>query len=64
MKLHDQEHTDLMAMFERTHKGLRFDREPKDIWPMGRIYQNGETNDRFLAYRQGYAYGVAVARSH
>lgn len=56
--LKTQEHIDLIAMFEREHKG-RHDKEPKELWPMGRIYQNGEMNELFLAYRRGYAYGKA-----
>lgn len=60
--LKTKEHEDLLAMFEREFKGQRFDREPKDIWPMGRIYQDGQLNDLFLAYRRGYAYGKALNR--
>jgi hypothetical protein len=61
MKLGSQEHHDLMEMFEREHRGeFRLDREPKNIWPIGRIYQNGEANIAFLAYRKGYAFGRAV----
>ena len=38
----------------------RFDRETKDLWPKGNIYQNGEINRLFLGYRKGYALGAAV----
>lgn len=58
--LKTQEHQDLLAMFEREFKGRRFDKEPKDIWPMGRVYQDGQVNELFLAYRRGYAYGKAL----
>ena len=58
--LHTQEHIDLMAMFEREFRGYRLDREDKAIWSKGHIYQSGETNELFLAYRKGYAYGRAV----
>jgi len=57
--LKTQEHIDLIAMFEREHNG-RFDKERKELWPMGRIYQDGPLNELFLAYRRGYAFGKAV----
>lgn len=58
--LKTQEHADLMAMFEREFKGRRLDRESKEMWPMGVIYQDGHVNELFLAYRRGYAYAKAV----
>jgi hypothetical protein len=59
--LKTQEHIDLIAMFEREpdYKGRRLDKEAKSLWPMGRIYQDANVNDLFLAYRRGYAYGKA-----
>lgn len=62
MEIKTQEHADLMAMFDRIYKGRRLDRENKKIWPMGRIYQDGELNELFLAFRQGVAYGRALSR--
>lgn len=59
MQLNTQEHIDLMAMFEREFSG-RKDKEPKNLWPMGHIYQDGQVNDLFLAYRKGYALARAV----
>ncbi len=61
--LNTQEHIDLIEMFERTHQGGRRDKESKDLWKRGVIYQDAEVNKAFLAYRQGYAYGKAVQRS-
>lgn len=52
-----KEHYDLMAQFEKEYKHLRLDREDKDLWVKCCIYQNGETNNLFLAYRKGYALG-------
>lgn len=62
MTLKSQEHIELMAMFERLFKGRRLDKEAKNLWPMGRIYQDGQINELFLAFRQGCAYGVAISR--
>lgn len=59
MQIHTQEHIDIIAMFEREHSG-RFDKETKSLWPMGRIYQDGQINELFLAYRRGYALARAV----
>lgn len=54
-----REHYDLMAQFERTFSG-RFDKEAKELWPRGIIYQDGHVNELFLTYRRGYAYGKAT----
>lgn len=58
--LNTQEHIDLIAMFEREFTGHRYDKEPKAMWPHGHIYQDGQLNELFLAYRKGYAFGRAV----
>ncbi len=60
--LKSQEHYDLLDAFEREYSG-RHDREPKDLWPMGRVYQDGQVNELFIAYRRGYALGKAVERT-
>lgn len=65
MSLNSQEHIDMMAMFERVARkefSGRLDREDKASWSMGRIYQDAQMNERFLAFRQGVAYGQALAR--
>ena len=59
--LHTKEHYDLMAQFERAFKHRRLDKEPKDFWPKGVIYQDGHVNELFLAYRQGYALGKSLS---
>lgn len=62
MTLFSAEHYDLMEMFEREFRGHRLDKEDKALWPKGNIYQSGETNDLFLAYRKGFSYGRSTAR--
>jgi hypothetical protein len=62
--LKTQEHVELVAMFDRESKGLRLDKERKELWTMGRIYQDGQVNELFLAYRRGYAYGKALHARH
>lgn len=62
MTIGSQEHYEIIAMFDREFKGHRLDKEAKDMWPKGHVYQNGEVNNLFLAYRKGVAYGKAVAR--
>lgn len=57
--LQTKEHADLMEMFERTFPG-RHDKEPKDSWANGNIYQDGRMNEFFLTFRHGYAYGKAL----
>lgn len=60
MTITSKEHYDLMAMFEQEFNGFRLDREAKEFWSKGNVYQSGETNNLFLAYRKGVAYGKAV----
>lgn len=55
--LHTKEHYDLMAKFERDFKHERLDKEDKELWSKGRIYQSGAVNSLFLAYRLGYSFG-------
>lgn len=60
MEIRTQEHQDVMAQFEREFKGVRLDREAKELWRLGRIYQDGQVNELFLAYRRGYALARCV----
>lgn len=62
MEIFAQEHYDLMIQFEREHSG-RFDKEAKEFWPKGIVYQDGHINELFLAYRRGYAFCEADMRS-
>lgn len=60
MRLLDREHYDLMTQFERQHSHLRLDREPKELWPKGIIYESAETNRTFAAFRHGYSFAKAL----
>lgn len=62
MEIFAKEHYDLMIQFEREHSG-RFDKEAKEFWPKGIVYQDGHINELFLAYRRGYAFCEADMRS-
>ncbi len=56
------EHYELLAMFESEFNHRRLEREHKSLWANGNIFQDGQTNELFLAYRRGFAYGKAVTR--
>lgn len=60
-----QEHYDLLAQFERDCKiyATRKEKEPRTMWKNGIIYCHGDTNNLFLAYRHGYAYGKGLFQS-
>lgn len=61
--LKTQDHYDLMDQFEREFKGeARMDKEAKEFWSKGCVYQHGDLNKLFLAYRRGYALGVSKTR--
>ena len=57
MKLLDKEHYELISQFEKDYNRYRLDKEDKTLWDKGIIYQNGEVNNLFLAYRLGYTLG-------
>lgn len=54
-QLNSKNHYDLISQFERDFPHNRLDKEEKSLWRIGQIYQNGEVNRLFLAYRQGYS---------
>ena len=61
MTLGSREHEEIIAMFDREFSHLRLDKEAREFWNQGNIYQNGEANNLFLAYRKGFAFGKATA---
>lgn len=60
MTITSKEHYDLMAQFEQEFSHRRTDKEDKARWAKGNVYQDGTTNELFLAYRRGYALGIAI----
>lgn len=56
-----KDHYDLMAQFEKDYSDRRLDREDRSEWRRGHVYQNGETNALFCAYRKGYSLGKFIA---
>lgn len=61
MQIKTAEHYEIIEFFDRQHSHMRLDKEPKELWVKGNVYQNGEVNALFLAFRAGVAYGKAVA---
>lgn len=61
MQIKTKEHYDIIDMFERTFSG-RFDKENKELWLKGYVYQDGKINELFLAFRHGVAFGKALER--
>ena len=59
MQIHTREHYDIIDAFEKAFNHLPTAKESKELWPKGHVYCNGEANNLFLAYRQGYAAGRA-----
>ena len=58
--LGQREHYALMEMFEKEYTGQRTDKENKELWAKGYLYQDGHTNTLFLAYRKGYAFAKCL----
>lgn len=62
MTLGSKDHDETMQMFEKIFAGeFRLDKEDKSQWPRGFVYQHGDANRLFKAFRQGVAYGRATA---
>jgi len=59
MQVKTREHYELIEQFESEFPG-RHDKEDRDLWRIGRIYQDGQLNELFLAYRRGYALAQAI----
>jgi hypothetical protein len=61
---HTKEHYDLMAQFERQHGYINKKPayEPRDVWMLGHVYANGDLNEKFIAFREGYVFGKTVAQ--
>ncbi len=55
-----KEHYDVIDFFDRVNTNLRLDKEPKNLWKKGIIYQDGEVNDLFKQFLAGYNYGKAM----
>lgn len=58
-----KEYYELIEMFEKNAgKPFRKDKEPKDMWNRGIVYQDGMANEFFKMFLEGYAYGKAIGR--
>ena len=57
MQVGTKEFYDVISGFEKEYKFLRLDKEPEKLWKKGIVYQDGETNKLYLAYRLGYSLG-------
>ena len=57
MLVKSKEHYDLMSSFERIFCNERLDKEDKKLWAKCNVYQSGEVNKLFLAFRFGYSTG-------
>ena len=51
---------EMLEMFERVYPHMRLDREATEFWSKGAVYQSGETNNLFHAFRHGYVFAKAV----
>lgn len=63
MRVYDKEFYELLTMFEaecRKNFYGRTDREDKELWTQGIIYQDGKINELFKAFRLGYAYAQSM----
>ena len=62
MALLSKDHYEMIEFFDRAFKGqFRLDKEDKSMWASGYVYQHGDANRLFKAFREGVAYGKAVA---
>jgi len=61
MQLFSKEYYDLMFQFKKAFRSWgRTDKEKKELWVKGYVYEDGKMNELFLAYRKGYALGKSI----
>lgn len=60
MQVGTKEFDDIVINFEKQFSHMRLDKETKEWWSRGQVYANGETNNAYCAFRQGYALGRVV----
>lgn len=59
MTIGSKEHHEILKDFEKCFKEFRLDKENKDMWSKGHIYQSGEVNNMYKAFVRGYSSGRA-----
>lgn len=68
MRVGDKDFYEMLADFDRMVRkefyNARTDKEPKDLWIKGIIYQDGKVNELFKAFRLGYAYAQQRQLEH
>lgn len=58
-----KEHYELLKNFEQIMgKRFRFDKEDKDFWKKGVVYQDGMVNEMYRVFIKGYALGKFECR--
>jgi hypothetical protein len=63
MTIKSKEFSDLMKQFELTvGKYMNHNKEEKELWGKGYFYTNGETNDKFKMFWNGYQFAKSLAR--
>lgn len=60
VSLFSQQHYEMIEAFEKALRPGRLDKETKELWHRGNIYQDGRVNELFLAFRHGVSYGRAI----
>ena len=57
MTIGSKEHDDIIKSFEKVFYQLRLEKEEKELWRKGLVYQSGETNSLYKAFIHGYSEG-------
>jgi hypothetical protein len=57
MTIGSKEHYDILESFEKSFSDYRLDKENKELWKKGQVYQSGETNKLYQAVMMGYSMG-------
>ena len=60
MTIGSKEHYDILEMFEKSYNHMRLDKESKELWQSGVIYQDGEVNKLYQSFILGYSLGRLV----
>jgi len=64
MTIGSKEHYDILDAFDKNYSYMRLDRESKELWQSGIIYQDGETNKLYQSFILGYSLGRLIYKDN
>ena len=64
MTIGSKEHYDILDAFDKNYSYMRLDKESKEFWQSGIIYQDGEVNKLYQSFILGYSLGRLIYKDN